>query len=262
MPSRNGGPLFVDLRNEACSWRAAGLPTGMLDEVRSLLILQDRDRRLLAISKDLEKLPQEEARANSKLSASQAAVTKAHDALREAELLIKKIELDANTRRTTIVRLKNQQFETRKNEEFQALGHEITRYEKEVDAFETQELEAMEEADKLRATLTEAEAAKKHSQGLIDEDLKSIRERKERLVSTQEEVRAERAPLAAAIDGTLLAYYERLMKTKDGLAIAPMLEGGRCGGCQMKLIPSTVVKVQAAAERATCENCGRILYAS
>jgi predicted nucleic acid-binding Zn-ribbon protein len=234
---------------------------GMLDEVRSLLILQDRDRRLLAIGKDLDKLPQDEARAKAKLAADQAAVTKAHDTLRDAELRVKKIELDANTRRTSILRLKNQQFETRKNDEFQALGHEVTRYEKEVDELETQELELMEEVDQFRKILSDAESAKNRTQSLIDEDLKSIRERKERLTATREEVRLERAPLAEAIESSLLAYYERLMKTKDGLAVAPMLDGGRCGGCQMKLIASTVVKVQAGTERATCENCGRILYA-
>jgi hypothetical protein len=39
----------------------------MLDEVRALLILQDRDRRLLALARDLEKLPQDEARATARL---------------------------------------------------------------------------------------------------------------------------------------------------------------------------------------------------
>lgn len=232
----------------------------MLDEVRSLLILQDRDRRLLALAKDLDKLPQDEARAKSKLAADEAAVKKAHDELREAELAVKKIELDANTRRTTILRLKNQQFETRKNEEFQALGHEITRYEKELDTLETHELEAMESVDGLKVVLADAEKARQHTQTLVDEDLASIRERSARLTADRAEVREERAPLAAQIDGTLLTYYERLMKTKDGLAISPMLEGGRCGGCQMKLIPSTVVKVQAGKERCQCENCGRILF--
>jgi uncharacterized protein len=245
----------------ACPHRARRLPKGMLDEVRSLLILQDRDRRLLALAKDLEKLPQEEARAKAKLAGDEAAVTKAHDALREAELKVKKVEMDAGTRRTTIIRLKNQQFETRKNEEFQALGHEITRYEKELDEFETRELEAMEEVDRLRLILNNAEAAKKQTQKLVDEDLASIKERHQRLAAVRDEVRAERAPLATAIDGTMLGLYERLMKTKDGLALAPMNEGGRCGGCQMRLIPSTVVKVQAGTERAQCENCGRILYA-
>lgn len=231
----------------------------MLDEVRSLLILQDRDRRLLALAKDLDKLPQDEARAKAKLAGDEAAVTKAHDALREAELKVKKIELDAETRRTTVKRLKLQQFETRKNEEFQALGHEISRYEKEVDDFETQELEGMEEVDKFRTILSTAEAAKKKTQTLVDEDLASIKERHQRLQATRDEVRAEREPIAAQIESSLLAFYERLMKTKDGLAVAPMTDG-RCGGCQMKLIASTVVKTQSGQERTQCENCGRILY--
>jgi len=231
----------------------------MLDEVRSLLILQDRDRRLLALAKDLEKLPLDESRAKNKLAGDEAAVTRAHDALREAELKVKKIELDAETRRTTVKRLKLQQFETRKNEEFQALGHEITRYEKEVDDFETLELEGMEEVDKFRSALNTAEAAKQKTQTLVNEDLASIKERHQRLQATRDEVRAEREPIAAQIDGTLLAFYERLMKSKDGLAVAPMSEG-RCGGCQMKLIASTVVNVQSGRERTQCENCGRILY--
>jgi predicted nucleic acid-binding Zn-ribbon protein len=50
------------------------------------------------------------------------------------------------------------------------------------------------------------------------------------------------------------------MKTKDGLAIAPMREG-KCGGCHIKLIASTIVAVQSGKELARCENCGRILYA-
>ena len=232
----------------------------MLDEVRSLLIVQDRDRRLLALAKDLEKLPQDEARAKAKLAGDEATVTRAHDALMEAELKVKKIEMDAGTRRTTILRLKNQQFETRKNEEFQALGHEVTRYEKEIDELETKELEAMEEVDKRRTAHSAAQAAKQHTQKLVDEDIASIKERHARVKAERDELIAERAPLAAKIDEDLLSLYERLMKIKNGLAVAPMHEG-RCGGCQMKLIASTVQKVQSGKERAQCEDCGRILYA-
>ena len=45
-----------------------------------------------------------------------------------------------------------------------------------------------------------------------------------------------------------------------GLAIAPMHEG-KCGGCHIKLIASTIVAVQSGKELARCENYGRILYA-
>jgi predicted nucleic acid-binding Zn-ribbon protein len=232
----------------------------MLDEVRALLILQDRDRRLLALDKDLERLPQDETRAKAKLAGDEAAVQKAHAALVDGELRLKRLELDAGTRKTTIQRLKIQQFETRKNEEYQALGHEITRYEKEVDVLETRELELMEEMDSLRSAQKAAEAALARTRTLVDEDLASIAQRRERLQQEHQESSAERGRLAAGIPEAVLPLYQRLMKTKDGMAIAAMHDG-KCGGCHMKLIASTVVAVQSAKEMVRCEDCGRILYA-
>ncbi len=231
----------------------------MLDEVRALLILQNRDRRLLALAKDLEKLPQDEARAKTKLAADEAAVAKAHDAVVDCELRLKRLELDAGTRKTTIARMKIQQFETRKNEEYQALGHEITRYEKEVDDLETQELEIMEEMDGKRAAQKAAEAALAHTRTLVEEDIASIKQRHARMEAEQAELLEERKSLVAQVPESIIPLYERLMKTKAGLALAPMSEG-KCQGCHMKVIPSTVVAVQTGREIARCEDCGRILY--
>jgi hypothetical protein len=231
----------------------------MLDAIRALLILQDRDRRLLAIAKDLEKIPQEEARAKSKLAGDEASVKKAHDELMEAGLKVKKAELDAQTRRTTITRLKMQQFETRKNDEFQAIKHEITRYEAELDAFETKELEAMEEVDQFRTKFNQAEAALAITKGLVNEDLARIGERKARDEAERKELVEERTKLAAGISDEILPLYERLMRSKDGLALAPLNEG-KCGGCHMKLIASTVINVQSEQQITRCEDCGRILY--
>jgi predicted nucleic acid-binding Zn-ribbon protein len=231
----------------------------MQDEVRALLILQDRDRRLLALAKDLEKLPQDEARAKAKLAGDEAAVARAHQALLDCELRVKKIELDAETRRTTIKRLKLQQFETRKNEEFVALGHEIVRYEKDLDDFETKELEAMEEVDGFRTALKAAEAARANTRKRVEEDLLSIAQRHAAVEAERLEVVAEREKLATKVPETLIPLYNRLMKSKDGLALAP-LRDGKCEGCHMKLIASTVMKAQSAREIAQCEDCGRILY--
>jgi predicted nucleic acid-binding Zn-ribbon protein len=232
----------------------------MLADVRALLILQDRDRRLLALAKDLEKLPQDEARVKTKLAGDEASVKTASDALVDCDLRLKRLELDANTRKTTIQRLKVQQFETRKNEEYQALGHEITRYEKEADDLETRELELMEEMDALREKKKSAEAALAHTRGLVEEDLASIAKRRELMETERTEVTAERDQLATQVPESILPLYQRLMKTKAGLAVAPMHEG-KCGGCHMKLIASTVVAVQNAKEITRCEDCGRILYA-
>lgn len=231
----------------------------MLDEVRALLILQDRDRRLMALAKDLEKLPQDEARANAKLAGDEASVARAHDAVLDCELRLKRLELDAGTRKTTIARLKIQQFETRKNEEYQALGHEIVRYDKEVDDLETRELELMEEMDGKRAALKAAEAALAHTRTLIAEDLATIAQRRERMEAERAEVTAARTTLAGSVPEAIIPLYERLMKTKAGLALAPLHEG-KCQGCHMKLIASTVSSVLSGKELTRCEDCGRILY--
>ncbi len=241
--------------------RLDGYAGCMLDDVRALLILQDRDRRLMALAKDLEKLPQDEARAKHKLAGDEAAVKAANDALLECELKLKRLELDAGTRKNTIQRLKVQQFETRKNEEYQALGHEVVRYEKEMDEIETRELELMEEMDLLREKRKAAEAALAHTRKLVDEDLSTIIERRARMEAERTEVTIERDELAAHVSESILPLYQRLMKTKAGIAIAP-IHDGKCEGCHMKLIASTVVAVQNAKEITRCEDCGRILYAA
>ena len=231
----------------------------MLPSIQALLVLQDRDRRLRTLAEDLAKIPKDETRAKDKLAGDNAAVAKAKEGVQANEIEIKKVELDVGTRKTTIVRLKTQQFETRKNDEFTALGNEIIRYEKEVDGLETKELELMEKADALRATLSEAEAALAKTKKHVDEDLVALAERKKRLEADAAEVQAERDRLATEAPEAQLPLYERLLKIKNGIAIAPVV-AGKCSGCHIKVVAATLVKVKAGAEGVQCESCGRLLY--
>jgi predicted nucleic acid-binding Zn-ribbon protein len=115
----------------------------MLPEIIKLLQVQERDQKIRHIQKDLKEVPNLEARARTQLAGDLAAVEKAHAGIMTIEVAIKNIELDIGTRRTSIKRIQDQQFETRKNDEFQALGHEIERYQKEVSGMEDKELEQM-----------------------------------------------------------------------------------------------------------------------
>lgn len=232
----------------------------MSPNIQALLVLQDRDRRLRTLAEDLERVPKDEARAKERLAGDEAAVRKAKEDLQANEVEIKKVELDVGTRKTTIARLKTQQFETRKNDEYQALGNEIIRYEKDVDGLETKELELMERADGLRATLASAEQALAKTKGLVDEDLTKLADRRQRVSTEAAEVKTARDRLAADAPESLMPLYERLLKTKNGLAVVPV-SGGKCTGCHIKLVASTLVKVNSGAEGVQCESCGRLLYA-
>lgn len=231
----------------------------MQPTIHSLLILQERDQKLLLVARDLERVPRDEAQANGALAADKAALDKAIDALRQCEVATKKIELDIATRRNTILRLKQQQFETRKNDEYTALGNEARRYEKEIDGLETKELESMEIADDLRLKVKEAEAQLARSQALVNDDLAALASKRKQLLARREELLGERAALVAVVDPEVLPLYDRLMKTKNGSAVVHA-GGGLCSGCHMKLVPTTLVKVLAALELVQCENCGRLLF--
>src|SRR5207245_9008673 len=93
----------------------------------------------------------------SQMAASAEGVEALKQKRRQVEMERKKLELDVGTRAETISRLKTQQYQTRKNDEFQAIGHEIERYENEIRRLEDEELELMVLGDKVNADLAEEE---------------------------------------------------------------------------------------------------------
>lgn len=231
----------------------------MLPEITQLLQLQERDLRLRGLQKDIKDVPLLQQRAKSQLSGDQGAVDAALQKTRDVEVRIKAVELDIQTRQTSIKRLQDQQFETRKNDEFQALGHEIQRYQTEVRSLEDKELEHMEELDTAKKDLQTAQAKLAETQKNVNEDLKQLDQRAENLQKRLEETKTERATLAAPVEAGTLDLYERLLKNKGGTAVVPV-ENGICGGCHMKLVQNTIQKLRQNETITQCEMCGRILY--
>lgn len=239
--------------------RGSSSSHSMLAEIQSLLVLQDRDQRIRSLEDDLGRIPTDQEKARERLANDLAAVETAKKAIQENEIAIKNLELDAGTRKDTLARLKVQQYETKKNDEFTALGNEIERYNGEIDELETRELELMENTDLLTEKRQSAEDALALTQGMVDEELDQLDQRAKECGSQLEEVKAERGKLAAGIEEDLLSLYERLMKSKGGNAVVSA-ENGQCCGCHMKLVPATLISVQSEKQVTQCENCGRILH--
>lgn len=233
----------------------------MQKTVEKLLVVQERDQKIRDLKQELERLPIEEEQARERLAGDLAAEAEAKKAIQENEIAMKNLELDIDTRKDSVVKLKKQQFETRKNDEFAAIGTEITRYEDEVTTLEDSELELMELGETLAATLKEAEEKLAGTQALVDEELAAIGERKKNTEARVAEITAERATHAAAIeDEDDLEFYTAIFKKKGDAAVVPLQHDENCGGCHMKLIKDTIVKVKAAKEITQCQQCGRILF--
>ncbi len=231
----------------------------MNSELEQLLVLQDRQQKIRQIQTEIKTLPLERAYLEAQLAATAAGVESLKLKGRQVEVERKKLELDVGTRAESISRLKTQQYQTRKNDEFQAIGHEIERYENEIRKLEDQELELMIEADKLKAEFEAADKSARATKESISRQLTDLETKSKALGSQQQELEIEREALAAKIDPDLLDQFERLFNSKGDAAIVAV-EHGVCTGCHMKVTTATAAEVKAGKEIVSCENCGRILY--
>ncbi len=231
----------------------------MYPELEQLLVLQDRQQKIKQIQTEIETVPLQRKSLEAQLAASVAGVEVLKQKNRHVEMDRKKLELDVGTRAETIARLKTQQYQTRKNDEFQAIGHEIERYENEIRKIEDEELELMVQADTIKVDLAEEEKKAGVVRESIARQTKDLDAKATTLQSQLEELSKERAEIAGKIDEDLLSRFERLFKSK-GDAVVVALEHEVCTGCHMKVTTQTAHRVKAGKEIVSCENCGRILY--
>ena len=231
----------------------------MYPELEQLLVLQDRQQKIRQIETEIETVPLQRKSLEAQLAASVAGVEVLKQKNRHVEMDRKKLELDVGTRAETIARLKTQQYQTRKNDEFQAIGHEIERYENEIRKIEDEELELMVQADTIKVDLAEEEKKAGVVRESIARQTKDLEAKSATLQSQLEELSKERAEIAGNIDEDLLSRFERLFKSK-GDAVVVALEHEVCTGCHMKVTTQTAHRVKAGKEIVSCENCGRILY--
>ncbi len=206
-------------------------------------------------------MPQQRQGLEAQLAASVAALNALKSKGQHLEMDRKRLELDAGTRRESINRLKTQQYETRKNDEFRAMGNEIERYEKEIQSIEDQELELMDQAEKLKSELAVEEKKAAVARESINRQMADLEAKGKTLDSRLQELTAERTELAAKVDEDLLSLFERLFASKGDAAVVG-LEHEVCTGCHMKVTTQTAHRVKNGKEIVSCEQCGRILYAA
>ena len=75
-------------------------------------------------------------------------------------------------------------------------------------------------------------------------------------VSQLDEKRKEHLP---GVEPKLLSTYERILKSRMGLALVPV-RNNACSGCNMELPPQMVNEIHMQDKLIVCESCARILY--
>ncbi|MBI3877148.1 MAG: hypothetical protein HY300_14530 [Verrucomicrobia bacterium] len=231
----------------------------MNDLIEKLLILQDCDRKILRTQAELSGVGPQRHSTQTRLAQATTSLDEAKLQGKRIETERKKLELEVQAKEQLISKYSSQQLETRKNEEYRALTHEIDICKEAISKLEDAQLELMEQADAASRSVTAASKIAAEMKRDADAAVSALAEREQNLTKQLTEHQARRGELSVVVDEDVLRRYERLLKQRGDNVIVG-ISHGVCGGCHMKLPTQVIIACQGAAHLNTCPHCGRILY--
>ena len=162
----------------------------------------------------------------------------------EAELIALIQELKEKEPETIEIARKSLSYAQKLVTAIEKCEKELSKLRRDADARDKQQHEVRVRAAKVRA---EFDALKKVYDGEYHEQAVQL-----------QKLRAEAAKAAEGIEPKLLAKYKEI-KQHTVPPIARLVDGNRCGGCNMNMPQVIMGQIKQGAKSVECENCGRIV---
>jgi predicted nucleic acid-binding Zn-ribbon protein len=236
------------------------LKGGNVSTIEQLLDVQDHDLRIQRIEGELRDIPARKARELERLQAHTAALEAAEGVVQERQAELKQNELEVQSKKEKIAKLRTQQMELKTNKEFKTMSSEIETIEKAIRRDEDRELEIMESIEAARADVDTRRKELDAEKAVVQEDIDVL---DERVAGLETELKTEtelRDKAKDGIDAEWLRRYESILRSKPGSAALVSSEGGVCRGCNMALPPYQQHNARKRVEMVVCSYCGRMLY--
>jgi len=231
-----------------------------VSELKTLVHLQEFDTKVAALEADAARLPKQIEAIHVSVAEAKKAVETIKSRLDAARKDLRSREKDLDDIAVKRSKSEARLYEVKTNVEYTAVLAEIENIKAQKAQTEEEILALMERQESLAGEIRDAEARLKtrDEQGKRDETVV-----RERLAAVEKEltgVRSERTTLASAVPRNVLTDYERILKARSGLAIAPVTASAICGGCRVTIRPQAIQELKAATTLLHCESCGRYLY--
>ncbi len=230
------------------------------DEIRKLVELQEIDSRIYKLQEEKDQnLPAQLEENRREFEETSKNFTTAEEKLKNLQLSKKDKEIELASKEEGLKKLQTQLYQLKSNKEYQAMLTEIGSAKADTSLAEENVLivlEALEAAKK--ECLAQREA--------LDQEKKNFTEKEAKLTGLIKDAEAEisnlrtkRKTLAASVDKEILTHYERLLESRQGLALIPV-KGNDCGACNMRLTHQKINEIKMFEHLVSCDVCVRLLY--
>lgn len=230
----------------------------MAHPLEALLALQEKDRKIAKLQREVRDIPARKADIEKQLEGARTRLEASREELKKLTADLKQLEIEVESRREKITKYKQQQMDAKTNEQYRALLNEVAAEEREISALEDREMVLMEQAEAAKKMIAEREAELKEEEGGVADEQEMLQERLQEVHDDIQTLTADRQRMAVSINPSLLSKYERLFANKGDFAVV-QVEGNHCSGCHMKLPPQVINDAINPAKLVICNFCGRML---
>lgn len=228
--------------------------------LQDLLRLQEYDLKIEAYRERESEIPKQKHKYDVQRERFRAELAERDERIKALQIEQRGLEGEIEQLQILINKYQAQLNSIKKNEEYQALLHEIEAQSKQVTQKEERIIQLMMTLDECRERRIEAEKRVKEELKEIDERCAEIDTELGEAASERAKLEKEREPLTHKVESELLSKYSRIRKSKKaGPAVVP-LRNDSCSGCNMAVRPQVVNEVMSGDKVRACSYCGRLLY--
>lgn len=231
----------------------------MHPNVKKLIELQRVDQEIAALRRDADSLPAEEQKRRRRLEEVERAAHEKKEKTIQSELDARALEKSIRQADEEIKKLGDRLNVVRNNAEYQATLFQIESVRKERDQAQEDCLQILEALETLKLESETAEQRLAEERTVFEQFLAEAGRLRELTQRQIDAVIHRRHAAAEGVPPDVLADYERLFSTRNGLAVCAV-EGGYCQGCYSKVTTNDTARLMGGSTIVQCGSCQRILY--
>ena len=232
----------------------------MIAELGKLIELQKTDTNLRRLKRSLETADERRAAIEQEFEQHASSIREIQN--KRDSLIAHRADLEKQVaeNKTYLERADRNLKHSQNQKEYETAMRETDALQKQIAAFETQIVEAMEE---LETVEKELEGRAEEINSLDAKRAEAVSEFDSLVAADKAEYESElqhRASAFSTLPANLASVYDRMaQRSRDGIAVAEVVNGS-CSACYMQLRPQVQLNVKKGDEIITCESCTRILY--
>lgn len=232
----------------------------MLEHTKILIELQNVDLQIDALTQKAQDIPRKIEQLKMEFSGKTKGLEELKQEWAKIQLAKKQKELDLSTKEEEIKKHQTELFKIKTNKEYTALQNEINRLKEVASMTEDEIIRILDAIEDMEHKIKNEQENVKNNEKSLQQDVSVYEAELKSLQQSISEHEKQKQEFAARLKTEILQLYERIRKSKKGLAIVEIKENSSCGGCNMTLPPQLVNEVRREEEIVVCENCSRILY--